>query len=77
MTDLAGNVSGTTSASVIIDTVAPTAVTGLAASNNNGSTPVAIANNGSTNDNTPALERHGGSGRAKSPFTMVRPCWVR
>jgi len=55
VTDLAGNVSGTTSASVIIDTVAPAAVTGLAASNNNGSTPVAIPNNGSTNDNTPAL----------------------
>ncbi|MDO6410148.1 Ig-like domain-containing protein, partial [Pantoea phytobeneficialis] len=55
VTDAAGNVSGTTSASVIIDTVAPAAVTGLAASNNNGSTPVAIANNGTTNDNTPAL----------------------
>jgi VCBS repeat-containing protein len=55
VTDAAGNVSGSTSATVIIDTVAPVAVTGLAAANNNGSTPVAIANNGSTNDNTPAL----------------------
>ncbi|ADU70507.1 Ig-like domain repeat protein [Pantoea sp. At-9b] len=55
VTDTAGNVSGTTSATVIVDTVAPAAVSGLAASNNNGSTPVAIANNGSTNDNTPAV----------------------
>ncbi|ORM94757.1 Ig-like domain-containing protein [Pantoea cypripedii] len=55
VTDLAGNVSGTTSASVIIDTVAPAAVTGLAASNNNGGSAVAIPNNGTTNDNTPLL----------------------
>ncbi|MDO6410102.1 Ig-like domain-containing protein, partial [Pantoea phytobeneficialis] len=54
VTDAAGNVSGTTSASVIIDTVAPAAVTGLTATNNNG-TPVTIPNNGTTNDNTPAL----------------------
>ena len=55
VTDAAGNVSGTTSASVIIDTTPPVAVTGLAAANNNGSTPVAIAAGSSTNDNTPAL----------------------
>ncbi|WP_051337996.1 Ig-like domain-containing protein, partial [Pantoea sp. AS-PWVM4] len=54
-TDAAGNVSvASSSATVVIDVTAPAAVT-LAASNNNGSTPVAIANNGTTNDNTPAL----------------------
>jgi VCBS repeat-containing protein len=55
VTDAAGNVSGSTSATVTIDTVAPVAVTGLAAANNNGSTPLAITAGGSTNDNTPAL----------------------
>ncbi len=54
VTDAAGNVSGSTAATVTIDTTAPGAVT-VAASNNNGSTPIAIANGGSTNDNTPAL----------------------
>ncbi|WP_272947538.1 Ig-like domain-containing protein [Pantoea sp. A4] len=54
VTDAAGNVSGTTSASVIIDTLAPTGLT-LSASNNNGATPVLIANNGITNDSTPTL----------------------
>ncbi|KNC17650.1 hypothetical protein AC790_01395 [Pantoea sp. RIT-PI-b] len=55
VTDAAGNVSGSTAATVNIDTVAPVAITGLAAANNNGSTPVAINAGGSTNDNTPAL----------------------
>ncbi|WP_337023665.1 MULTISPECIES: Ig-like domain-containing protein [unclassified Pantoea] len=55
VTDAAGNVSGTTSATMIVDNVAPAAVTSLAAANNNGSTPVAIAAGSSTNDNTPAL----------------------
>ncbi|WP_052696984.1 Ig-like domain-containing protein [Pantoea sp. SM3] len=55
VTDAAGNVSGTTSATVIVDNVAPAAVSSLAAANNNGSTPVAIAAGSSTNDNTPAL----------------------
>ncbi|MDI9221142.1 Ig-like domain-containing protein [Pantoea sp. EA-12] len=66
VTDAAGNVSGTTTATVIVDTTAPVAVTGLAAANNNGSTPVAIANNGSTNDNTPAL-----SGTAEAGSTVI------
>nr|WP_244182842.1 Ig-like domain-containing protein [Pantoea wallisii] len=54
VTDAAGNVSGTTSATVIVDTVAPAAVT-LNASNNEGSTPVAIPNGTTTGDATPLL----------------------
>ncbi|MGK3126540.1 Ig-like domain-containing protein [Candidatus Pantoea formicae] len=61
VTDAAGNVSGSTSASVIIDTTAPTGLT-VAAANNNGSTPVVIANGGSTNDNTPALSGNAEAG---------------
>ncbi|MBK0098620.1 Ig-like domain repeat protein [Erwinia sp. S63] len=59
VTDPAGNVSGTTSATVIIDSVAPAAVTSLVAANNNGSTAVTIPNNGATNDNTPLLSGNG------------------
>lgn len=66
VTDAAGNVSGSTTATVVVDTTAPVAVSGLAAANNNGSTPVAIANNGSTNDNTPAL-----SGTAEAGSTVI------
>ncbi|WP_139810715.1 Ig-like domain-containing protein, partial [Pantoea rwandensis] len=66
VTDIAGNVSGTTSASVIIDTTAPAALT-IAASNNNGSTAVAIANNGTTNDSTPLLS---GTGEAGAKVTV-------
>ncbi|MCA1178232.1 Ig-like domain-containing protein [Pantoea rwandensis] len=66
VTDAAGNVSGTTSASVTIDTTAP-AVQLVTAANNNGSTPVTIANNGSTNDNTPALS---GTAEAGSVVTI-------
>ncbi|WP_058969107.1 Ig-like domain-containing protein [Type-D symbiont of Plautia stali] len=65
VTDAAGNVSGSTSASVIIDTTAPTGLT-VAAANNNGSTPVTIANGGSTNDNTPAL-----SGTAEAGSVVI------
>ncbi|WP_153012390.1 Ig-like domain-containing protein, partial [Type-E symbiont of Plautia stali] len=65
VTDAAGNVSGSTAATVIIDTTAPGAVT-VAASNNNGSTPIAIANGGSTNDNTPAL-----SGTAEAGSVVI------
>ncbi|ALV91137.1 Ig-like domain-containing protein [Pantoea vagans] len=59
VTDPAGNVSGTTSATVIVDSVAPAAVTSLVAANNNGSTAVTIPNNGVTNDNTPLLSGSG------------------
>jgi len=67
VTDLAGNVSGSTTASIVVDTTPPAAVT-LAASNNNGTTPVPIANNGSTNDNTPALT---GTAEAGSRVTIT------
>ena len=67
VTDPAGNVSGSTTASIVVDTTPPAAVT-LAASNNNGSTPVPIANNGSTNDNTPALT---GTAEAGSRVTIT------
>ncbi|PJZ03879.1 Ig-like domain repeat protein [Pantoea rodasii] len=59
VTDPAGNVSGTTSATVIVDSVAPAAVTSLVAANNNGSTAVTIPNNGATNDSTPLLTGSG------------------
>ncbi|MBK0089657.1 type I secretion C-terminal target domain-containing protein [Erwinia sp. S59] len=59
VTDPAGNVSGTTSATVIVDSVAPAAVTSLVAANNNGSTAVTIPNNGATNDSTPLLTGNG------------------
>lgn len=62
VTDLAGNVSGSTAATVVIDTVAPAAVTSLAAFNNNGSTAVTIPNNGFTNDSTPLLSGNGEAG---------------
>ena len=62
VTDLAGNVSSATTASVIVDTVAPAAVTALALSNNNGSTPVAIPGGGITNDSTPLLSGAGEAG---------------
>ncbi len=64
-TDAAGNVGAAISSTVIIDTTAPAAVT-LTASNNDGSTPVAIANGGSTNDKTPAL-----SGTAEAGSTVT------
>ncbi|WP_313382926.1 Ig-like domain-containing protein [Pantoea sp.] len=67
VTDPAGNVSGATTASIVVDTTPPAAVT-LAASNNNGTTPVPIANNGSTNDSTPALT---GSAEAGSRITIT------
>ena len=67
VTDPAGNVSGSTTASIVVDTTPPAAVT-LAASNNNGTTPVPIANNGSTNDSTPALT---GSAEAGSRITIT------
>ncbi|MCG7390081.1 Ig-like domain-containing protein [Pantoea sp. ACRSB] len=67
VTDLAGNVSGATTASITVDTTPPAAVT-LTASNNNGNTPVPIASNGSTNDNTPALT---GSAEAGSRITIT------
>ncbi|WP_277977771.1 Ig-like domain-containing protein [Pantoea endophytica] len=66
--DGAGNVSGTTSASVIIDTVAPAAVTNLVAANNNGSTAVTIPNNGITNDSTPLLTGSGEVGARISVY---------
>lgn len=67
VTDAAGNVSGTTAATVIIDTTAPAAVTNLLALNNNGSTAVTIPNNGVTNDSTPLLS---GSGEAGARITV-------
>lgn len=67
VTDAAGNVSGTTSSSVVIDVTPPPAVTALAAANNNGSTPVAIAAGGVTNDNTPRLS---GTAEANSVVTI-------
>ncbi len=67
VTDAAGNVSGSTTASIVVDTTPPAAVT-LTASNNNGTTPVPIANNGSTNDNTPALT---GTAEAGSRVTIT------
>ena len=67
VTDAAGNVSGSTSASIVVDTTPPAAAT-LAASNNNGTTPVPIANNGSTNDSTPALT---GTAEAGSRITIT------
>ena len=68
VTDPAGNVSGTTSATVIVDSVAPAAVTSLVAANNNGSTAVTIPNNGSTNDNTPLLSGNGEVGAKVSIY---------
>ncbi|WP_237712974.1 Ig-like domain-containing protein [Serratia sp. M24T3] len=65
-TDAAGNVGAATAATVVIDTTAPAPVT-LTASNNDGSTPVAIANNGITNDSTPALS---GTAEAGSLVTI-------
>ncbi|MGK3111585.1 Ig-like domain-containing protein [Candidatus Pantoea formicae] len=65
VTDAAGNISGSTTASVIIDTAAPTGLT-VAAANNNGSTPVTVANGGFTNDNTPAL-----SGSAEAGSVVI------
>ena len=62
VTDAAGNVSGTTAATVIIDTTAPAAITNLLALNNNGSTAVTIPNNGVTNDSTPLLSGNGEAG---------------
>jgi len=53
--DVAGNLSVPSgNATVVIDTIAPAAVT-LNASNNNGSTATPIASNGTTNDSTPLL----------------------
>ena len=68
VTDLAGNVSGSTAATVIVDTTAPAAVTALAVSNNNGSTPVTIPNGGVTNDNTPLLSGSGEVGARISVY---------
>ncbi|MEZ3500634.1 Ig-like domain-containing protein [Pantoea sp. KPR_PJ] len=68
VTDVAGNVSTTTSTSILIDTVAPVAVTALTASNNNGSTPVTIPNGGITNDSTPLLSGVGEAGARISVF---------
>ena len=68
VTDTAGNVSGTTSASVIIDTTPPAAVTNLVAANNNGSTAVTIPNNGITNDSTPLLTGNGEVGARISVY---------
>ncbi|WP_255420282.1 Ig-like domain-containing protein [Pantoea sp. 3_1284] len=62
VTDLAGNVSGSTAATVVIDTIAPAAVTNLTAFNNNGITAVTIPNNGFTSDSTPLLSGNGESG---------------
>ena len=67
VTDAAGNVSATTSATLVIDTTPPVAITGLAAVNNNGSTPVAIAAGGVTNDSTPRLS---GTAEANSIVTI-------
>ncbi|MDF7652227.1 Ig-like domain-containing protein, partial [Erwiniaceae bacterium L1_54_3] len=65
VTDAAGNVSGSTTASVIIDTTPP-AVQLTNTVNNNGTTAVAITNNGSTNDSTPGL-----SGTAEAGSLVV------
>ncbi|MDF7652135.1 Ig-like domain-containing protein, partial [Erwiniaceae bacterium L1_54_3] len=59
-TDAAGNVSVGYDVSFTIDTVAPT-LGAYTVSNNNGATPVAIANNGLTNDDTPVLRGTGAS----------------
>ncbi len=67
-TDAAGNVSSSVSSTAIIDTVAPGAVTGLAAANNNGSTAIVIPNNSVTSDNTPLLT---GSGEAGARVTIL------
>ena len=67
-TDAAGNVSSSVSSTAIIDTVAPGAVTGLAAANNNGSTAIAIPNNSVTSDSTPLLT---GSGEAGARVTIL------
>jgi hypothetical protein len=67
VTDAAGNTSAASStATVTVDTVVPTAVSGLTAANNNGSSPVTIAAGGNTNDNTPAL-----SGTAEAGSVVV------
>ncbi|MDZ7277432.1 Ig-like domain-containing protein [Pantoea eucrina] len=68
VTDVAGNVSGTTSASVIVDSVAPAAVTGLLAFNNTGSTAVGIPGGGVTNDSTPLLTGSGEVGARVSVY---------
>ncbi|MGK3124520.1 Ig-like domain-containing protein, partial [Candidatus Pantoea formicae] len=65
VTDAAGNVSGSTTASLIIDTTPP-AVQLTNTVNNNGTTAVAITNNGSTNDSTPGL-----SGTAEAGSLVV------
>ncbi|MCE0489776.1 Ig-like domain-containing protein [Pantoea sp. Mb-10] len=68
VTDAAGNVSGTTSASVIVDSVAPAAVTGLLAFNNSSSTAVGIPGGGVTNDSTPLLTGSGEVGARVSVY---------
>ena len=54
-TDASGNITTSDTINITIDTVAPDAATNLAASNDNGTTPVAIPDGGETNDNTPLL----------------------
>ncbi len=63
------DVSGTVipNGGVTSDTTPPVAITGLAAVNNNGSTPVAIAAGGVTNDSTPRLS---GTAEANSIVTI-------
>ena len=67
VTDAAGNVSGSTAATVNIDTTAPGAVT-FTTSNNNGTVATPILNNGTTNDNTPLLT---GTAEAGSRVTIL------
>ncbi len=66
-TDVAGNISGVTSTTLIIDSLPPAAVTGLTAANNNGATNIVIPENGLTRDNTPLLS---GSGEAGARVTI-------
>ena len=73
VTDLAGNVSGSTVATVVIDTVAPAAVTNLTAFNNNGSTVVTIPNNGFTSDSTPLLSGNGEPGARITVYDGTQP----
>uniref|UniRef100_UPI0005614C82 Ig-like domain-containing protein n=1 Tax=Pantoea sp. A4 TaxID=1225184 RepID=UPI0005614C82 len=54
-TDAAGNTADSITISITIDTVAPEAAGNLVLDNNDGVTPVVIAEGSSTNDNTPVL----------------------